>query len=265
MSFLAVKNFEEYQHYKDRSPPWIKLYNSLLDDYAFLRLSEQSQIHLVKLWLLASRHDNRIPHDLAYISGKIQPKSAIDIEELILSGFLYATDLPAKRKAKKKARKPRSDKGIQRKHDASTMLAPRKQDACLEKSREEGEGEGEKNYNTTSPATVVAVPKPKKPVRWPNFPDAACRRLYTAWSKLGAPSYPVFRNAFGRLFPEVPKYTVEQLERAIAECIEDASTTGRGEFVTPSGFVDRAQYWIDKSTPIAQRDPARAFALGVVA
>jgi DNA-binding NarL/FixJ family response regulator len=31
----SVKNFERFQHYKDRSPPWIKLYNELLDDYEF--------------------------------------------------------------------------------------------------------------------------------------------------------------------------------------------------------------------------------------
>lgn len=33
--FLRVKNFDRFQHYKDRTPPWIKLYNDLLDDYDF--------------------------------------------------------------------------------------------------------------------------------------------------------------------------------------------------------------------------------------
>jgi hypothetical protein len=140
MRFLAVKNFEEYQHYSDRTPPWIKLYNSLLDDYAFLRLSETGQIHLVKLWLLASRHDNRIPNDIAYINGKLFPKSAIDIQELIDAGFIYVTETQARKKAKRKARKERSDKGLQRKQDASRTLATSKQNACLEG---EGEGEGE--------------------------------------------------------------------------------------------------------------------------
>src|SRR5690606_19747530 len=35
--YLTVKNFERFQHYKDRNPPWIKLYNDLLDDYEFGR------------------------------------------------------------------------------------------------------------------------------------------------------------------------------------------------------------------------------------
>ena len=152
LRFLAVKNFEVFQHYKGRTPPWIKLYNSLLDDYTFLRLSDAAQINLVKLWLLASRHDNRIPNDLAYISGKIMPKSAIDIDELIVSGFLYQTDDPARPRLKKKPRKTRKDSGIRRKQDASTMLAPRKQNAMLEGEREkEVEREREKN-NKLHPA-----------------------------------------------------------------------------------------------------------------
>jgi hypothetical protein len=153
MRFLSVKNFEEYQHYSNRTPPWIKLYNSLLDDYAFLNLSEASQIHLVKLWLLASRHENRIPNDLAYISAKILPRSAIDIDELILSGFITQTDEPARKPSKKKVRKTRADKGLQRKQNASSVLAPRKQDARLE-----GEGEGETEGEREKIKSISAAP-----------------------------------------------------------------------------------------------------------
>ena len=32
---FSVKNWDEFQHYKDRNPPWIKLHNHLLDDYEF--------------------------------------------------------------------------------------------------------------------------------------------------------------------------------------------------------------------------------------
>ena len=33
--YFSVRNWDEFQHYKDRDPTWIKLYNRLLDDYAF--------------------------------------------------------------------------------------------------------------------------------------------------------------------------------------------------------------------------------------
>ena len=32
MHHLRVRNWERYQHYKERNPPWIKLYVELLDE-----------------------------------------------------------------------------------------------------------------------------------------------------------------------------------------------------------------------------------------
>lgn len=149
MKYLAVKHWERHQHYGDsRTPPWIKLYNALLDDYEFLSLPEVAQAQLVKLWLLASRHKNRIPYDLVYISGKINPKSALDIDGFITSGFLTIEDDKEAPAARGKSRKPRKDKGKQRKQSASTPLAPRLHDASAykeEEKEEEKEKEQEKS------------------------------------------------------------------------------------------------------------------------
>jgi hypothetical protein len=38
--WLTIKNWSEFQHYKDRNPPWIKLHRALLDDYAFAALPD---------------------------------------------------------------------------------------------------------------------------------------------------------------------------------------------------------------------------------
>lgn len=103
----------------------------------------------------------------------------------------------------------------------------------------------------------------KKEPKYPHFSSAVCDRLYAAWGALGKPRYSAFRTAFAPLFPESPPYTVEQLERAIDACISEAKADGGVKYVTPDGFVARVQYWIDQTTPIAQRDPARAFELGV--
>ena len=61
MRYFRVKNFERFQHYKDRSPPWIKLYNDLLDDYAFTCLQDASKLHQILIWLVASRTGNKLP------------------------------------------------------------------------------------------------------------------------------------------------------------------------------------------------------------
>jgi hypothetical protein len=51
---LRPKNWLEFQHYKDRSPPWIKLHRKLLDDRAFNSLPLASMALAPFLWLLAS-------------------------------------------------------------------------------------------------------------------------------------------------------------------------------------------------------------------
>jgi hypothetical protein len=82
---FRVKNFERFQHYKDRSPPWIKLYNELLDDYDFGRLRDASKMHLIAIWLLASRSENKIPYDPEWIARRINATDAIDLDGLLNS------------------------------------------------------------------------------------------------------------------------------------------------------------------------------------
>lgn len=91
-AFVRVKNFERFQHYRDRSPPWIKLYNDLLDDYEFGLLQDASKMHLVAIWLLASRSDNRVPADPAWISKRINATDHVDLSRLVSAGFIDIVD-----------------------------------------------------------------------------------------------------------------------------------------------------------------------------
>jgi hypothetical protein len=107
MKYLRVRNFDKFQHYSKRNPPWIKFYASLLDDDDLERLPEIAQLHLFKMWLLASRKQNAIPVDSTWIAKKIGATSPVDIELLVSSGYceLYDTN----------------DTTLA--HDASTLLA----------------------------------------------------------------------------------------------------------------------------------------------
>lgn len=49
-----VKNWEKFQHFRDRRPPWIKLYTALLDDPEWHELEPLAAKVLVMLWLIAS-------------------------------------------------------------------------------------------------------------------------------------------------------------------------------------------------------------------
>jgi hypothetical protein len=85
---FRVKNFEKFQHYKDRSPPWIKFYNDLLDDYDFGQLPDASKWHLVAIWLLASRYNNEIPFDQTWVSRRINATEKVDLKALEQIGFI---------------------------------------------------------------------------------------------------------------------------------------------------------------------------------
>jgi uncharacterized phage protein (TIGR02220 family) len=53
---IVPKKWSEFQHYKDRAPPWIKLQHKLLDDFDFQSLPIASKALAPMLWLIASEH-----------------------------------------------------------------------------------------------------------------------------------------------------------------------------------------------------------------
>jgi hypothetical protein len=55
-----VPNWDEFQHYKDRSPPWIKVYTSLLHNDAYLGLSPHQRAVLHGLWLMYASHRREV-------------------------------------------------------------------------------------------------------------------------------------------------------------------------------------------------------------
>jgi len=95
--YIQVKNWAEFQHYKDRKPLWIKMYLSLLEDddpydTAYTDLTDTEKCHLHHIWLLASKHGNRIPYIDAWLQGKLNIKSKLNLKNLINSGFVSIVD-----------------------------------------------------------------------------------------------------------------------------------------------------------------------------
>jgi hypothetical protein len=87
MKFLSVKNWKQFQHYKLRNPPWIKLHRAVLDDYAFCTLPDSAKGHLLLLWLYASHNNGLIPIDIPFLERKLSC-TGIDLALLAESGFL---------------------------------------------------------------------------------------------------------------------------------------------------------------------------------
>lgn len=132
LKFLSVKNYEKYQHYKDRNPPWVKVYWDLLSDDKFIMLTMEERSLYLHMILLASRHGNVIPLDGNYIRLQLKLNAEPNLRTLISAGFLIATC------------KPGPSKRVEEKlHDAMPL------DQRERKSSEkELEGEKEKKENT---------------------------------------------------------------------------------------------------------------------
>lgn len=58
---MRIKNWSNFQHFKDRRPPWIKLYREILDDIEWHQLDPLASKVLVMCWLLASENDGVLP------------------------------------------------------------------------------------------------------------------------------------------------------------------------------------------------------------
>ena len=56
-----IKNWSKFQHFKDRKPPWVKLYRDLLDDIEWFELSPVYAKNLINIWLIASEYNGELP------------------------------------------------------------------------------------------------------------------------------------------------------------------------------------------------------------
>jgi hypothetical protein len=159
---LIPKNWDNFQHYKHRSPPWIKLHKNLLDDMAFQRLPIASKAIAPMLWLLASEsHDGVIhksPEEIAFRLRMTEKEVISSIKPLIDNGFFI---------------------------EDSNVLAKRLQDATTEKrqSRVETEKETETPDGVTESVfkDYLEVRKTKK-AKWS---DTALKGLVKEAEKAG--------------------------------------------------------------------------------
>jgi hypothetical protein len=58
---MKIKNWNKFQHFKDRKPPWVKLYRDVLDDIEWFELDPLASKVLVMCWLIASEDDGKLP------------------------------------------------------------------------------------------------------------------------------------------------------------------------------------------------------------
>lgn len=128
---IKPKNWVDFQHYKDRCPPWIKLHKTILDNYEFQILPDASKALAMCLWLVASEHlDGEIDADSTKLAFRFRQgveKIEKSLKPLIDGGFFFVV------------------------HCASNALADGKQDAPLDR----GETETYKPVETETDSMVL--------------------------------------------------------------------------------------------------------------
>lgn len=149
MTTISVKNWERFQHYKDRDPPWIKLYRDMLTSEPWLLGTDLSRLVQVAITLLAARYQNDIPYQFPMLkkvasfdcSEKQFKKS---IEYLASVNFLEIRGVT------------RASNGLA--HDASSVLATCNTET--EQSREENtreDREQSRDMSDSKPSDVDVV------------------------------------------------------------------------------------------------------------
>jgi len=87
MEMIRIVNWEKFQHYGDREPPWIKLHSKLLQKYKFRCLQDDSKLLLILLWLVRSRISD-IEADPKYLREITGMKHPVRLQPLIDAGFI---------------------------------------------------------------------------------------------------------------------------------------------------------------------------------
>lgn len=186
--YLSIPDWTEFQHYKDRSPPWIKLHNQLLENYEFECLPDASKAHLLCIWLLASRTNNKINPDPKWIGRRIGANSEIDIDLLVSSGFLVF------------------NQGLREvEHVASTSLQEVEHVACPEREGEESKKEEEREDKNPLPV------KPDNPVM----------EIFDFWRdvmKKGSTTKPIASRINAVKARLKDGYSVDEIKQAITNC-----------------------------------------------
>jgi hypothetical protein len=139
----SVKDWSEYQHYKDRtSPPWIKLHKKLLDDPDFHDLSGEAVKALMMIWLVASENDGKLP-DIKKLAFRLRIDSKVLAKMLQgeLSHWIIC-------------------------HDSKALAECYQDDSLEEKRVEEKRGEEKQDARPDPESSPIPLPHTSLPSEW---------------------------------------------------------------------------------------------------
>lgn len=85
---FRVRNWQKFQHYAKRNPPWIKLHFSILSSEDWVTLDDASRVLAVACMLIASRNGGQVPANGEYLKRVAYLNKSPNFKPLIECGFL---------------------------------------------------------------------------------------------------------------------------------------------------------------------------------
>lgn len=93
--YIRIANWSELQARQDKRLPWCKLYADILDSEEWTTLTAHLKVCLTELWMMATKHGNQIPVDLAKRNTVCRTQ---DIRKLVEAGLIeFFTKAPEAR------------------------------------------------------------------------------------------------------------------------------------------------------------------------
>lgn len=86
--FLRIVNWDRFQHYKDRNPPWIKLHRDLLTSETWVSSDNDSRVLAIAIMMLAAATGNHIPASPRYIQRVAYLDREPDLAPLVGLNFI---------------------------------------------------------------------------------------------------------------------------------------------------------------------------------
>lgn len=124
---LRVTGWHDYQHYKDRAPPWIKLHNTLLTSEFWVMGDDASRTLAIVCMLLASRSkdgDGTFNADPKYVQRYGYLNQDPDFKPLIQYGFLEVVQDASTTLAPCNTEKRRGETETEKEGKATALLVP---------------------------------------------------------------------------------------------------------------------------------------------
>jgi hypothetical protein len=88
--WIVIPRWNDFQHYKDRRPSWIKAYTDLLNNDAYLDLTEHQALVIHRLWLMYASAGCHLHVTTASLSRHLHLRVMTrDLEALNHAGFIH--------------------------------------------------------------------------------------------------------------------------------------------------------------------------------